>query len=75
MKAWRVYGPKDMRLDEIPEPAVKIGWVVLKVKMVQFSVTELQLLEGVSRSAKKWINRVDTEGPQQLFGHEFCGES
>ena len=48
MKAWRVYGVGDMRLDEIPRPVVKPGWALVKTRMVQPSITEVQALQGLS---------------------------
>ncbi len=72
MKAWRVYGVGDMRLDEIPRPTVRPGWVLVKTKMVQPSITECESFQGVGRLDIE--NRVKEKGPVQLFGHEFCAE-
>jgi threonine dehydrogenase-like Zn-dependent dehydrogenase len=74
MKAWRVYGPKDIRLDEVPYPAVKPGWVVLKIRTVQVSVTEAQHLYGDLLTGEEWVKRFKEEGSLPMFGHEFCGE-
>jgi threonine dehydrogenase-like Zn-dependent dehydrogenase len=57
-----------MRLDEIPVPAVKPGWVLIKVKMLQPSITEVEKFNHPGPSIEK-----DGE-PLQLFGHEFSGE-
>jgi threonine dehydrogenase-like Zn-dependent dehydrogenase len=73
MKAWRVYGVGDIRLDDIPYPKVMPGWVVVKTKVVQVSVSEVQILYNASPSGKKWASKWE-EGPIQLFGHEFCAE-
>jgi threonine dehydrogenase-like Zn-dependent dehydrogenase len=73
MKAWRVYGVGDIRLDDIPRPNVIPGWVVVKTRMVQLSVTEVQILEGTSLAGQKWAAKWK-EGPLQMFGHEFCAE-
>jgi threonine dehydrogenase-like Zn-dependent dehydrogenase len=72
MKAWRVYGIGDMRLDEVPRPTVKPGWVLLKTKVVQPSITECQSFQGVGKLDVTKL--VKEKGPVQLFGHEFCGE-
>ena len=45
MKAWRVHGVGDMRLDEVPMPELRPGWVLIKVRVVQPSVTEIGMLE------------------------------
>ena len=71
MKAWRVYGVGDMRLDEIPRPIVKPGWVLRKTRMVQPSITECQALQGVSHFD---LESLGEKGPLQMFGHEFCAE-
>jgi threonine dehydrogenase-like Zn-dependent dehydrogenase len=73
MKAWRFYGFKDMRLDEIPEPTLVPGHVLLEPICVQPSVTEAQLAQGIPTLAFDRIKRrLETEAPIQLFGHEFC---
>jgi threonine dehydrogenase-like Zn-dependent dehydrogenase len=74
LKAWRVYGPKDMRLDDIPYPVVRPGWVVIKVRMVQLSITEVEQFYSDVFANQEWSKRFKEEGPLQLFGHEFCGE-
>jgi threonine dehydrogenase-like Zn-dependent dehydrogenase len=71
MKAWRVYGIGDMRLDEVPKPEIKAGWVLVKVKTVQVSVTEVSHFWGYSGNLKSLLEQ---ETPRQLFGHELCGE-
>jgi len=71
MKAWRVYGVGDMRLDEIPRPTVKPGWVLVKTRMVQPSITECQALQGLSHYD---LGKLLEKGPIQMFGHEFCAE-
>jgi threonine dehydrogenase-like Zn-dependent dehydrogenase len=73
MKAWRFYGFNDMRLDEVPEPELKPGQVLLQPLCVQPSVTEAQLALGIPTLAYDRIKkRLETEAPVQLFGHEFC---
>ena len=73
MRAWRFYGFGDMRLDEIPSPQLRDGHVLAKVLCVQPSVTEAQLAFGVRTLAYDRIReRLETEAPVRLFGHEFC---
>ena len=73
MRAWRFYGFGDMRLDEIPPPQLRDGHVLAKVLCVQPSVTEAQLAFGVRTLAYDRIReRLETEAPVRLFGHEFC---
>jgi threonine dehydrogenase-like Zn-dependent dehydrogenase len=73
MKAWRFYGFGDMRLDDVPTPAIRPRHVLVQVLCVQPSVTEAQLAAGIRTLAFERIKkRLETEAPVQLFGHEFC---
>src|ERR1700686_3398666 len=73
MKAWRFYGYNNMRLDDIPEPVLIPGHVIVKILCIQPSVTEAQLASGIPTLASQHIKRrLETEAPVQLFGHEFC---
>jgi threonine dehydrogenase-like Zn-dependent dehydrogenase len=72
MKAWRVYGIGDIRLDDVPKPKIKAGWVLIKVKTIQVSVTEVSHFNGFSGNLKK---QLEEKSPRQSFGHEFCGEA
>src|SRR3954466_13472201 len=73
MKAWRFHGFNDMRLDDVPEPTCRPGHVVVEPLCVQPSVTEAQLALGIRTLAYESIKqRLETEAPVQLFGHEFC---
>lgn len=78
MKAWRMYGINDMRLDDIPVPEVKAGWVLIKVRTLQPSITEVQQLTGSLDSDVMGVTNLEKlleeKGPLQKFGHEFCGE-
>ncbi|MBI1181123.1 MAG: zinc-binding dehydrogenase [Alphaproteobacteria bacterium] len=74
MKAWRTYGYGDMRLDEVPEPAPKPGWVKLRIRTVQPSITECLLLGGARTYGFALVEKALAGGPAQLFGHEFSGE-
>jgi threonine dehydrogenase-like Zn-dependent dehydrogenase len=73
VKAWRFYDFGDMRLDDVPEPACRVGHVIAEPLCVQPSVTEAQLAFGIRTLAYDRIKRrLETEAPVQLFGHEFC---
>ena len=73
MKAWRFYGFGDMRLDDIPVPALRPGHVLAQILVVQPSVTEAQLAFGIPTLAFERIKkRLETEAPVQLFGHEYA---
>ncbi|HEX2986614.1 MAG TPA: zinc-binding dehydrogenase [Chloroflexota bacterium] len=75
MKAWRVYGLGDMRLDDIPCPDLRPGWVIVKTRVVQPSVTEAQRALGIPTGGSDYIRKIIAErAPVQLFGHEFCAE-
>jgi threonine dehydrogenase-like Zn-dependent dehydrogenase len=71
MKAWRVYGIGDMRLDDIPIPKIEPGWVLTKIRMVQVSITEVANFRGLSGNLERLLKE---KSPRQMFGHEFCGE-
>lgn len=73
MKAWRFYQFGDMRLDEVPEPALRDGHVLIQPLCVQPSVTEAQLALGIPTLAYDRVKRrLEVDAPLQLFGHEFC---
>ena len=75
MKAWRVYDFNDMRLDEVPIPEVKPGWVLVKTKVVQCSITEVLLFRGApSRGKAAFKRQLEEKGPLVRFGHEFTAE-
>ena len=74
MKGWVTYAFNDMRLEEVPCPECKPGWAVVKTKVVQPSITEVQLFYGERSNSFDHIKKRLAEGPQLLFGHEFCAE-
>ncbi|MFC1819953.1 zinc-binding dehydrogenase [Thermodesulfobacteriota bacterium] len=74
MKAWRLYKFGDMRLDDVPMPKVRPGWVLIELRMVQPSVTEVQWSRGILMEFGAKIEKlVKEKAPFQMFGHEFCG--
>jgi threonine dehydrogenase-like Zn-dependent dehydrogenase len=74
MKAWRVYGAREMRLDDVPYPKLELDSVIVKVKTVQVSVTEAQQFYSDFLASEKWVKRFKDEGPRLMYGHEFSGE-
>ena len=73
MKAWRFYDFGDLRLDDVPTPELRPGHVLVVPLVVQPSVTEAQLAFGIPTLAYDRVKqRLATEAPVQLFGHEFC---
>ena len=64
MKAWRFYGFNDMRLDDVPDPALREDHVVVEILCIQPSVTEAQLAHGISTVAYDDVKRkLETEAP------------
>ncbi len=75
MKAWRWYAISDMRLDDIPYPHPQPGWVTIKTRVVQPSVTEaIRAKGGVTAGVEYIKKKIAEQAPVQLFGHEFCGD-
>ncbi len=74
MKAWKLYDFNDLRLDEEPMPDVRDGWVLVKLKVFQPSVTEVMRINGFGvEGLEKVKARLKEHGPSQMFGHEFSG--
>ena len=74
VRGWLTYAFNDMRLEEVPYPQLKPGWALVKTRVVQPSVTEVQLFYGERSAGYAKVKKALTRGPQQLFGHEFCAE-
>lgn len=74
MRAWVTHGYDDLRLEEVADPEPRPGWPVVRVGVVQPAITEVQLLKGEHSSGFDVVAKRLAEGPQRLFGHEFCGE-
>jgi threonine dehydrogenase-like Zn-dependent dehydrogenase len=72
MKSWRVYDVNDMRLEDVPIPDVRPGWLLARIKAFQPSITEIQRLWGISqRGLANMKEMIRTIGPFPL-GHEIC---
>jgi len=64
-----------MRLEEVAEPkAVPAGWVKVRVRAVQPSITECLLFRGLPTYQLEYVKEVLARGPAQLFGHEYSAE-
>ena len=74
MKGWVTYAFEQMRLEELPYPKCRPGWAIVKTRVVQPSITEVQLFYGERSNSYDKVKRLLGQGPQQLFGHEFCAE-
>jgi threonine dehydrogenase-like Zn-dependent dehydrogenase len=74
MKAWVTYGFDDLRLEDVADPQPRPGWPLVRINVVQPAITEVQLLKGERTSGYDLVAERLAEGPQLLFGHEFCGE-
>lgn len=74
MKAWRFHAINDMHLDEVPDPKVQPGGVVVKVTVAQPSVTEVIRARGEETLGADYVRKAIAEhAPVQLLGHEFAG--
>jgi threonine dehydrogenase-like Zn-dependent dehydrogenase len=75
MKAWRFYDFGDMRLDEVPTPRPGPSEVLIKILVVQPSVTEAILADGRETIGYELVRkRLAASAPVGLFGHEYCAE-
>src|SRR3972149_10687669 len=63
-----------MRLEEVPVPGEKPGWLLARVKAFQPSITEIQRFWGASiRGLDKMREKIKELGPFPQ-GHEVCAE-
>ena len=74
MKAWRLHGYGDFRLEDVAVPEVKPGWVLLKVKVVQPGVVDKGHIEGMPHFIQSRMAKKMAEGIAIQLGHEYCGE-
>jgi threonine dehydrogenase-like Zn-dependent dehydrogenase len=74
VRGWVTHAFNEIRLEEVPYPQLRPGWAIVKTKVVQPSVTEVQLFYGERSNSYDKVKKALTRGPQQLFGHEFCAE-
>jgi threonine dehydrogenase-like Zn-dependent dehydrogenase len=75
MKAWTFYDFGDMRLEDIPDPVAKPGWVVCKVRRVQPSITDAQRAIGIETMGFEEMKEMfKKQKPIQMLGHEMSAE-
>jgi (R,R)-butanediol dehydrogenase/meso-butanediol dehydrogenase/diacetyl reductase len=75
MKAARFYGREDIRIDEIPEPAVRPGTVAVRVEWCGICGTDLhEYLEGpIFAPTAEAPHPLTGESTPITLGHEFAG--
>lgn len=76
MKAWMMYDFDKMKLETVPDPKVKSGWIVIKIEVAQPSITDILKFRGVATgisSGRKNLQERLKKGPVPLPGHEFSG--
>ncbi len=74
MKAWLLYSNKDWRLEEVDDPEPGVDEVLVKIKVVQPSITEVVAREfGETPLTLKISGLLAERSPRQAFGHEFSG--
>ena len=66
MKAAMLYGVKDLRIEDVPEPKVETGEVLVRVKAATTCGTDLKIFQ---RGYVERVIRLPT-----IFGHEWAGE-
>lgn len=69
MKAIRIYGPKDARYEDVPDPKPRPDDVLIKVKSVAICATDVELYEGTMF----YLTSGMTKCPF-IPGHEWSGE-
>ena len=72
MKAWQVYDINDMRLEDIPIPEVRPGWLLARVKTFQPSITEVQRFLGISQRGLSEMKAMIHKAGSICMGHEVC---
>lgn len=66
MLAARLYGPKDLRLEEIPLPQISHGELLIKVKKAAVCGTDVRMYQNGAACA--------TPQSPLIIGHEFSGD-
>jgi threonine dehydrogenase-like Zn-dependent dehydrogenase len=68
MKALRIHGPLEMRIEEIPIPPVDEGQVLVRVDTVGICATDIELYEGRMPYIRQGLTRLPLTP-----GHEWSG--
>jgi L-iditol 2-dehydrogenase len=69
MKAIRVYGPKDLRYEEVPDPKIKPDEVLIKVKAAAVCGTDVEVYDGTMFYITSGMSKLPFTP-----GHEWAGE-
>jgi threonine dehydrogenase-like Zn-dependent dehydrogenase len=73
MQAGVLHGFGDLRIEEVDDVHAGPGEIAIDVSCLQLSVTECALIAGEDVYGRASVGRLLEDGPQRLFGHEFCG--
>jgi L-iditol 2-dehydrogenase len=68
MKALRIYGPLDMRIEEIPIPRIEDDQVLVRVQAVGICATDIELYDGRMPYIRQGLTRLPLTP-----GHEWSG--
>lgn len=75
MRAWNFYSNEDWLLEKVDDPKPAADEVVVKIKVVQPSITEVVARElGDTPMTARIRQLLSQRSPRRLFGHEFSGE-
>lgn len=69
MKAVRYYGPKDVRLEDIPKPEISTNEVLVRVRAAGLCGTDLEIYDGIMFYYTSGLGRIPITP-----GHEWAGE-
>ncbi|MER5181664.1 2,3-butanediol dehydrogenase [Streptomyces sp. NPDC002896] len=72
MRALRLHGPRDLRLEDIPEPALRPGAVKVKVEWCGICGSDLHLFRDAPIPAA-YLHPITNEPGPHTMGHEFAG--
>lgn len=70
MKAAVLHAPFDLRIEDVPKPEVRPGYVVLRVKAAGICRTDLEIYRGAGTPEELGLKG----GLPTILGHEFSGE-
>ncbi len=75
MKAWRFHALGDWRFDDVPLPKARRREILVRIRVVQPSVSEVAIAQGgATINAGRFTRLVKDRAPVQALGHEFSGE-
>lgn len=80
MRAARLYGPRDLRVEEVPDPSVPPGWVLVRSRVVGICGTDKAFYKGTYPLFKSplipghEVSGEVVEGPRDLVGERVVSE-